>query len=194
MTFDTVKKSGARYAAAALIAAGLIAGAVAPQAAFAADAVDGTASTAVYLQADDSKIVASAPTEIHAQVNADGSFVTPDASATQLENGSIFTIHVDKVSATAQGGFSLVADAASATADDAVDFQFQPGDGAAIEIADYLGGKDVAGSDWDMTKAGTAGATIDLTTEGHINNVTKDLGSEHQFATVAWTFGAGANA
>lgn len=76
---SSIKQGAARYAASALIAAGLIAGGAAAVAANPADAFalspstvagqmsDGsgnTASTAVWLQADTDKLIVAAPTQI----------------------------------------------------------------------------------------------------------------------------------
>lgn len=200
MAFQNIKQRASRYVMAGVIA-GSLALATMPGMAFAAantvagETVNtGTDTTKVYLEADDGTLSVSAPTEIHVMVKADGSFITPSAASTQIKNASIFGVHVDKITAAAENGFALVTDAATTSSNDAVQYSVQPNSGTAVQIADYVGGNEVAGSDWDMTKAGTEGDHLDLTTAGAINNVTKDLNADQQFATLTWTFQAGANA
>ena len=194
---SSIKQGAARYAAAGLIAAGLMMGAAAPAFALDASTVDGTmsngsnntASTAVYLQADTDKLIVKAPTQINMLVQADGSLTGPSAAATQLENGSAFGIHVSNIKTTAQNGFALES---SATANDSVSLDLKPGSGTAVNAASCLSGKAITGTaDWNMTKAGTDGKTIDLGTSGKLSNITKDLAANQQFAQIDWTFAAG---
>lgn len=193
---NVIPQGAARYAAGALLAASLLAGvAFAPATqAFAADTVDGQASTGVYLQADSTKLVASVPTQINVQVNGDGSFITPSSSATKIQNGSIFGIHVSKIQTTAMNDFNLVADASSADENNAIEFNVTPDSGTPVTLADTTSGLSTSGSDWNMDKQGGSHDSIALTTDGSIKNVTKDLSSSQQFAQISWTFAAGNNA
>lgn len=188
---QSIKQGAARYAAAALIAAGLMLGA-APTFALASPEVGsiGTiASTDVYLQADSNKLIVSAPTQINMIVQADGTMTGPSPAATQIKNGSAFGVHVVNIKATAKGGFALEQTAA---ASDSVSMTITPGAGTAVNLASCLnGGKTVANSDWDLTKVGTDGSTIDLATKGTLSNITKDLSYNQQFGTINWTFAAG---
>jgi hypothetical protein len=65
------------------------------------DATESTAETKYYIKADDSKICASVPTEVHVRVNADGTLITP-TNAT-IKNGSIFEVRVSDIEANATG-------------------------------------------------------------------------------------------
>lgn len=190
---NVIPTGAARFAAGAAIAAALVAGVCAAPAAqaFAADAVNGQAQTGVYLQADNTKLIASVPTQINVQVNGDGSFITPSASATEIQNGSIFGIHVSKIQTTAMNDFALVDDASSADENDAIEFNVTPDSGTAITLANTVSGLSNLGLDWNMDKKDGSHDSIALTTDGAINNVTKDLGSSQQFAQINWTFAAG---
>ncbi len=198
--YEKVKERALLGALAGVVASALIATAI-PSMAF-ADAktvagetvVGNTDSTQVYLQADDGTLSVSAPTEIHVMVKADGTFVTPSAETTQIKNGSIFSVSVSKLAASAQGGFSLVKDASAATANDAVSYSIAPNKGTAVQVSEYVGGKAITDSAWSMTKKGSTGANLNLTTAGAINNITKDLQKDQHFTTLSWTFKAGANA
>ena len=195
MAFENAKSkllAGATTAALAVSMMPAMAFAADPSTTAGTETEQGSADTAVYLEADDSMLVVGAPTEIHVKAKADGTFVTPTAASTQITNGSIFGIHVDKVTATAENSFALVK--GTSTSNDAVSYTVTPNSGTAINIADYVDGVDITGSDWDMTKDGTDGDHLNLTTAGSIANVTKDLNTDQKFATLTWTFQAGANA
>ena len=188
---SSIKQGAARYAVAGLIAGGLMLGA-APTFALASPEVGligSHAFTNVYLQADSNKLIVSAPTQINMIVQADGTLTGPSAAATQLQNGSVFGVHVKNIKATAENSFALEETAATS---DSVSMNITPANGTAVNLASCLnGGKDVADSDWNLTKKGTDGATIDLTTGGTLSNVTKDLSTNQQFGTIDWTFAAG---
>lgn len=194
---SSIKQGAARYAAAGLIAAGLMLGAAAPAFALEASSTAGTmsdgssntATTDVYLQANSDKLIVAAPTQINMVVQADGTLTGPSAAATQLVNGSVFGVHVKNIKATAENGFALEQTAA---ANDSVSMNITPGNGTAVNLASCLdGGKTIAGSDWNLTKKDTPGATINLTTGGTMSNITKDLSANQQFGTIDWTFAAG---
>lgn len=194
---SSIKQGAARYAAAGLIAAGLMMGAAAPAFALSpstaagtlSDASGNTASTAVYLQADTDKLIVKAPTQINMIVQADGTLTGPSAAATQLENGSEFGIHVKNIKATAENDFALEQ---TAKANDSVSMDITPGAGAAVNLASCLDtGNNIDNGDWNLNKTGTEGATIDLGTSGKLSNITKDLAANQQFAQVDWTFAAG---
>ena len=191
---DRFTAKAARFISGGLMAAALVACLAPASQVFAADTVDGQAQTGVYLQADDGKLVASVPTQIDVKVNGDGSFITPSADATKIQNGSIFGIHVANIQTTAMNDFTLVDDAAGALEDDAIEFNVTPDSGAAVSLADTTSGLDLSGTDWNLDKMGGDHDAISLTTDGAINNITKDLSASQQFAQINWTFAAGPNA
>lgn len=151
------------------------------------------ATTGIYLQADDAKLIASAPTRIDVAVNGDGSFVTPSADSLLIENGSVFAIHVSDMKATALNDFNFVTqgEADSAASENNIWMTVQPGSGSASELADAQSGLALTDDAWAMTKVGSAGDSVALTTEGGISNVTKELASSQQFGQIDWTFAAG---
>lgn len=204
---SSIKQGAARYAASALIAAGLIAGGAAAVAANPADAFalspstvagqmsDGsgnTASTAVWLQADTDKLIVAAPTQINMIVQADGTLTGP--STANIENGSAFTVRVKNIKATAKGGFALEQTAA---ADDSVSMTITPrtDKATAVNLASCLdGGLNVSDGDWTLAKKDTEdteASTIHLLTGGTLSNITKDLSANQQFCTIDWTFAPG---
>jgi hypothetical protein len=169
----------------------------------AADAENGVAKTKVYIVADDTKILASAPSEIHVKINGDGTFITPDATAAKIVNKSIFGIRVSKITVSESNSFNIVNSSAQSSTTDAINMTITPNSGTPIDLSDYKnGGKSITDTtDWDIQKAsavttgtdGTQTATdeIALTYAGSIANVTKDMGQEHEFAEISWTFAAG---
>lgn len=201
---SSIKQGAARYAASALIAAGLIAGGAAAVAANPADAFalspstvagqmsDGsgnTASTAVWLQADTDKLIVAAPTQINMIVQADGTLTGP--STANIENGSAFTVRVKNIKATAKGGFALEQTAA---ANDSVSMTITPrtDKATAVNLASCLdGGLNVSDGNWTLTKKDTEADTIHLFTGGTLSNITKDLSANQQFCTIDWTFAPG---
>lgn len=200
MTWESVKNRASRYVIGAVIAGSLAIAAV-PGMAFAGegsvknqDVTGNTATTATYLQADSDSLNVSAPSEIHVKVKADGSFITPKVEATQIQNKSTFGIHVSKLTSATANSFTFAADASKATTDNAVQYSIQPGSGTAVQISDCTKGKALTTTDWNMTKTGDTGANLNLTTAGAINNITKDLANDQQFATLTWTFAPGSNA
>lgn len=172
---QSIKQGAARYAAAALIAGGLMLGA-APTFAFASPEVPFIGShafTNVYLHADTNKLTVSAPTQINMIVQADGTMTGPSAAATQIKNGSAFGIHVSKIQTTAKNSFALES---TAKANDSASVTITPGAGTAVNLADTLSGMAItAGTDWNMAKVGATGADINLATVGKLSNITKDL-------------------
>lgn len=201
---SSIKQGAARYAASALIAAGLITGGAAAVAANPADAFalspstvagqmsDGsgnTASTAVWLQADTDKLIVAAPTQINMIVQADGTLTGP--STANIENGSDFTVRVKNIKATAKGGFAIEQTAA---ANDSVSMTITPrtDKATAVNLASCLGdGLNVSDGNWTLTKKDSEAATIHLITGGTLSNITKDLSANQQFCTIDWTFAPG---
>lgn len=199
---SSIKQGAARYAAAGLIAAGLMMGAAAAPA-FAATnaypdvdngtmpttATGNTVSTAVYLQADSDKLLVKAPTQINMLVQADGTLTGPSADATTIENGSVFGIHVSNIKTEGVSGFAL--DNQTSKSGN-VDLNITPNGKTAVNAGSCLSGKAItAGTDWNMAKTGTDGATIKLGTSGSVSNITTDLAKGQQFGTINWTFAAG---
>lgn len=180
-----------RLAATACLTAALVL--AAPASALAAGT---SASTGVYLKADSSKLVVSAPTRIDFGVTGDGSFITPDASAVQLRNGSVFAVKLASIGIEGKNGFSLVGKSAFASTADsnALHYTLALGSGTPIDAAACTGSPALSTPDANMAKTGEAGATINVTTEGAIKNITKDLAAEQQHSEITWTFEAGANA
>lgn len=126
------------------------------------------------------------PTVIPFTMGADGVLTSASSGALQIVNGSNFAIHVSDVDVAQQSPFNIVADAAQASEDNAVDFQFGV-DSALIDAANPTA---KAGS-YDLAPTGDAGATLTLKAQGDAKNVKEDIAKDKTVATITWTFAAG---
>jgi hypothetical protein len=172
------KKSLAGIMAAAMLATAI----GTPAAAFAAT----NKTTTVTVKADDSNLTVTVPTVIPFTMGADGVLASASSGALQIVNGSNFAIHVSDVDVAQQSPFNIVADAAQASEDNAVDFQFGV-DSALIDAANPTA---KAGS-YDLAPTGDAGATLTLKAQGDAKNVKEDIAKDKTVATITWTFAAG---
>lgn len=141
--------------------------------------------TLVY-EIDDSNLTVTVPTVIPFTMGADGVLTSASEGALQIVNGSNFGIHVSGVSVAKQSPFNIVADAAKASEDNAVDFQFGV-DSALIDAANPTA---KAGS-YSLAPTGSAGATLTLKAQGDAKNVKRDLSVETKLADITWTFTVG---
>lgn len=141
--------------------------------------------TFVY-EIDDSNLTVTVPTVIPFTMGADGVLTSASSGALQIVNGSNFAIHVSDVDVAQQSPFNIVADAAKASEDNAVDFQFGV-DSALIDAANPTA---KAGS-YDLAPTGDAGATLTLKAQGDAKNVKEDLSVETKLAGIRWTFTVG---
>lgn len=141
--------------------------------------------TLVY-EIDDSNLTVTVPTVIPFTMGADGVLTSASSGALQIVNGSNFAIHVSGVDVAQQSPFNIVADAAQAAEDNAVDFQFGV-DSALIDAANPTA---KAGS-YDLAPTGDAGATLTLKAQGDAKNVKEDLSVETKLADIRWTFTVG---
>lgn len=141
------------------------------------------AQTPVTLVADDSRLSITVPTIIPLTMDAAG--VLQSASVAPIKNNSNFAIHVKSVKVDAVEPFTIVADAAQATADNAVDFQF----GVAGHLIDAKAPVPAKGF-YNMESKGGAD-TLAMTAGGNAKNVKADIASAQQIANITWTFAAG---
>lgn len=141
--------------------------------------------TLVY-EIDDSNLTVTVPTVIPFTMGADGVLTSASSGALQIVNGSNFAIHVSGVDVAQQSPFNIVVDAAQASEDNAVDFQFGV-DSALIDAANPTA---KAGS-YDLAPTGDAGATLTLKAQGDAKNVKEDLSVETKLADIRWTFTVG---
>ena len=135
---------------------------------------------------DDSNLTVTVPTVIPFTMGADGVLTSASSGALQIVNGSNFAIHVSDVDVAQQSPFNIVADAAQAAEDNAVDFQFGV-DSALIDAANPTA---KAGS-YDLAPTGDAGATLTLKAQGDAKNVKRNLSVETKLADITWTFTVG---
>jgi hypothetical protein len=155
--------------------ASLAASAILSAAAFAAT----NKTTTVTVKADDSNLTVTVPTVIPFTMGADGVLTSASSGALQIVNGSNFAIHVSDVDVAQQSPFNIVADAAQASEDNAVDFQFGV-DSALIDAANPTA---KAGS-YDLAPTGDAGATLTLKAQGDAKNVKEDIAKDKTVATI----------
>lgn len=173
-----------RALAGAMAAAVLATAVASPVSAFAA----GTAkSTDVKMHADDSNLVITVPTAIDFVMAPDGTLTAAD---TQIVNGSNFAIHVSDVAVAKAGNYTLVADAASATEDNAVQFSFGV-EGAQI-TAHNANKSMLTKSKYDMgPKADDTSDTLTIKASGKAKNIKENISTEQTVANITWTFGVG---
>lgn len=173
-----------RALAGAMAAAVLATAVVSPVSAFAA----GTAkNTDVKIHADDSNLVVTVPTAIDFVMASDGTLTAAD---TQIVNGSNFAIHVSDVAVAKAGNYTLVADAASATEDNAVQFSFGV-DGAQI-TAHNANKSMLTKTKYDMGPASEDTAdTLTIKASGKAKNIKENISTEQTVANITWTFGVG---
>ena len=155
-----------------------------------------TNSTEVTIKAaaadDPSQIEWTAPTQIPFAASADGTLVGPSADALQIQNESVFPIHLTKISVAAESGWNVVSDVTADTSvTDAVSFSVGAGS-TTVSASDALSGKDVSTStDFNMSAKDVSGSAINIDTSGNLARSTKDLSTAQKAATVSWTVAVG---
>lgn len=130
----------------------------------------------------------SVPTQIPFVAKADGTMLVASADNLQIQNESVFPIHVVNMTVTEQSPFKLVADVAKGT--DANAFQFKVNGLQAAAFVDTS-----ANAAWNMNYANTLALddTISLNiTDAKIARVTTDITKPQKAATITWTVASGA--
>lgn len=154
---------------------------------------DGTTSqsTDVTIQSvtpdpDGDNLSFSVLTQIPFVAKADGTMLAPSADTLQIQNKSVFPIHVVNMAVTEQSPFKLVPDVEKST--DANVFQFTVnGLQAAASVNTSIN------TAWNMGYAGSANNTISLNiTDAKIARVTADISTPQKAATITWTVASGA--
>jgi hypothetical protein len=165
------------------------------------DAESSEADTATYLQADNSKLVVSVPSEIHVKVNGDGTFITPAPSAAALKNLSIFTIHVSNITSQFINPFYASTDTSvTSNTNNVVNYEIGVSDNTVannyVDSADVVTlGSDAIPNGWDLSKVGDSNANLPIKHEGSISNVADslDLSIDREFMSIHWVFAAGSS-
>lgn len=128
----------------------------------------------------------SAPTQIPFVAKANGTMLAPSADTLQIQNKSVFPIHVVNMAVTEQSPFKLVADVMAGTAANA--FQFTVNGLQADASVDTS-----ANTAWNMGYADSANNKISLDiTDAKIARVTTDITTPQKAATITWTVASGA--
>lgn len=128
----------------------------------------------------------SVPTQIPFVAKADGTMLAPSADTLQIQNKSVFPIHVVNMAVTEQSPFKLVADVTAGT--DANAFQFMVNGLQAAASVDTS-----ANTAWNMGYADSANDAISLDiTNAKIARVTADISTPQKAATITWTVASGA--
>lgn len=184
---------GARIAA-VTCGLGMAASLLGPSAAF-ADAIAGNSGTTeVTVTASESNISFEVPTLIAFASGADGKLIGPSADATAIKNHSIFGIHVTNMAVKAENGWTILADASKATADNTIDFQAGVAGNMQDAYAALQGGVDLSSNAaYNMTYKGSDGDTLEIASRGDVAKVTQSLsGTGSRVATITWTVSVGA--
>jgi predicted secreted protein len=146
-------------------------------------ALASTTETQVWIQADDAKIVASAPTKVAFGLQGDGSLIAADASAFTVQNGSRFGIHVSNVNLELTNPFT-------SDGDNEVTLELTPENGSKKTLAE--GDNPITGTAWNINKNdGTKDGSLGITASGKLENITADISTETQFGALTWTFASG---
>lgn len=154
----------------------------------AALAVGNTGTTEVNVQtSQDVQLKFSVATQINFAANGEGDLIAPSADATKIVNKSPFPIHVTNMTVNPGDGWTLTQDATHASGKNAIQFSVKPNDGAKVDAVGSVN----LGSDWNLGYAGSSTDTLELTTEGCIRNVTKDISKGDKAASITWTFASG---
>lgn len=160
----------------------------------AAMAAPNTGTTEVTVRASNENLKFRVPTIIPFSAAADGKLTGPSAQATQIENLSVFGIHVINMAVKQETPWTLVADAAKSQKENSIDFQVGPSG----KLEDAYGASKGSGidlsakSDWNLTYAGSEGDGIPLSTTGDIAKSTGDIyHAADKVATITWTLEAG---
>lgn len=154
---------------------------------------DGTTSqsTDVTIQSvtpdpDGDNLSFSVSTQIPFVAKADGAMLAPSANTLQIQNKSVFPIHVVNMAVTEQSPFKLVDDVEKST--DANAFQFKVNGLRAAKFVDTS-----ANAAWNMGYANSANDKISLDiTDAKIARVTADITKSQKAATITWTVASGA--
>lgn len=189
---DAISNRNLKARVGALAVSLVMATAIATPALAFADGTTSTKSTEVTIQSvtpgpgPDGNLSFSAPTEIPFVAKADGTMLAPSAKTLQIQNKSVFPIHVENMAVTEQSPFKLVADVTAGTAANA--FQFTVNGLQAAASVDTS-----ANAAWNMGYANSANDKISLDiTDAKIARVTADISTPQKAATITWTVASGA--
>lgn len=134
----------------------------------------------------DGNLSFSVPTQIPFVAKADGTMLAPSADTLQIQNKSVFPIHVVNMAVTDQSPFKLVADVTVGTTANA--FQFTVNGLQAAASVDTS-----VNAAWNMGYANSANDKISLDiTNAKIARVTSDISTPQKAATITWTVASGA--
>lgn len=189
---DAISNRNLKARVGALAVSLVMATAIATPALAFADGTTSTKSTEVTIQSvtpgpgPDGNLSFSAPTEIPFVAKADGTMLAPSAKTLQIQNKSVFPIHVENMAVTEQSPFKLVADVMVGT--DANAFQFKVNGLQAAAFVDTS-----VNAAWNMGYANSANDKISLDiTDAKIARVTSDISKPQKAATITWTVASGA--
>ena len=128
----------------------------------------------------------SVPTQIPFVAKADGTMFTASAESLEIQNKSVFPIHVTSMAVIEQSPFKLVVDVEKSTEANA--FQFTINGTKAAAFVDTSTDKA-----WNMGHAGSETEKISLeTSNAKIARVTTDISTPQKAATITWTVASGA--
>lgn len=155
---------------------------------------DNTGTTQVTVQASNENLAFRVPTIIPFSAAADGVLTGPSPSATQIENLSVFSIHVTNMKVDSVAPWALTSDAATSKSDNSIDFQVGP-EGATYDAfaASRGNGTDLSRDrNFNMYYKGNVGSTLPLVTTGDISRSTGDIyHTSSKVGTITWTLEAG---
>lgn len=188
---DAISNRSLKARVGALAVSLVMATAIATPALAFADGTTSTKSTEVTIQyvtpePGGDNLSFSVPTQIPFVAKADGTMLAPSSDTLQIQNKSVFPIHVVNMAVTEQSPFKLVADVTVGTTANA--FQFTVNGLQAAASVDTS-----VNAAWNMGYANSANDKISLDiTDAKIARVTSDISTPQKAATITWTVASGA--
>lgn len=186
-TKHETRRALVRRAMGALCAIGVAGTLLAPTAAFAAN------TTEVTVEANTANIEVEVPTVIPFLVEPDGSLSTAPEATFTITNKSQFDVHVTGMQVKAKNGWNISETASLSPNDNSIDFEIGPeGNGVSAFEASQGAGADLSpDAAWNMGYEGSGSESINLDCSGNVSNVTKNLQTANEVATITWTVAAG---
>lgn len=135
------------------------------------------------------------PIRIDFAASANGELIGPSPSAVYIENESRYSVHVSAMDVDARTDWAIVANALDCQTANAIDLSIGPASDM-LDAASYLDKTSVsAPAAWNMTAKASTGVSdrVELSTAGHINNVTAPIADGATFGQIRWYVTPGAS-
>lgn len=149
-------------------------------------------TTTVSLQGTVSQLSVSVPTSMPVKVKGDGNFIE---TGIQIQNNSIFDVHVSAISTQAEDPFNIVSES-----------QFEQSDDRNVLWMTLSAGEDsvdlgsasvqettVVSSEWNVSRAESGSNVLSIVSNGAIKNADNVTSEQEEALQVSFTIEAGSN-